>query len=65
MDITISDCIGAKKFIDFVSEQNLGFTESYQKFLELMDDINRKMLDKFEDEVDKSMDKMEASCDSR
>ena len=57
--ITQSDAMGAIKFVDFVTESMVGFTDDYQKFLDVVDHINRKMLCKFEDFAQESMSKQE------
>ncbi len=52
MKIGIGDILGARLFVDFVKEYTQGHIGGYQKFLNLVDEINREMLNKFEDEAD-------------
>ena len=60
-DVTIADTMGARKFGDFVRDNNIGFTDSYQKFLDLIDERNRQMLVRFE-ELETEGDAMAKEC---
>ena len=57
--ITQSDSMGAIKFVDFVTESMVAYTDEYRMFLDVVDHINRKMLCKFEDFAQESMSKQE------
>ena len=52
MKIGIGDILGARLFVDFVKEYTQGHIGGYQKFLDLVDEINREMLFRFEEDAD-------------
>ena len=52
MKIGIGDILGARLFVDFVKEYTQGHIGGYQKFLDLVDEINREMLVRFEEECE-------------
>ena len=43
---------GAKAFADFVREHTTGYEQTYQKFMDLVSEINYKMLGDFEDSIE-------------
>ena len=43
---------GAKAFVNYVKEHTTGYEPTYQKFMDLVSEINYKMLGDFEDSID-------------
>ncbi len=51
MGIGLEDLMGARAFVKYVKERTVGYEPTYQKFMDLINEVNYKDLNLFEDEI--------------